>query len=109
VGFDYRKNGRDNIAGGQEHRPPADKAYIDEIHRRFTQLQRTNPEVARLLEEGERINRRALIEKTATIAANLMDAAPAAPATWKRSWRMTPAGCAPRRAGKQVKLPPPRA
>lgn len=72
IGFDFRKNGRDNIAADKSI-DPADKAYIDEIHRRWTQLQRQHPDAARLLEEGEKINRRSLIEKVATIAANLMD------------------------------------
>lgn len=72
VGFDFRKNGRDNIAADKSI-DPADKPYIDEIHRRWTQLQKSNPEAAKLLEEGERVNRRILIEKVATVAANLMD------------------------------------
>lgn len=72
IGFDFRKNGRDNIAADKSI-DPADKAYIDDIHRRWTQLQRQHPEVAKLLEEGEKINRRSLIEKVSTIAANLMD------------------------------------
>lgn len=72
IGFDFRKNGRDNLEANKDL-TAADKPYIDEIHRRWTQLQRTNPEAARLLEEGEKINRRSLIEKVSTIAANLMD------------------------------------
>lgn len=73
VGFDYRMNGRDNLAADKSI-DPADKPYIDEVHRRWTQLQKQHPEVAKLLEEGERINRRTLTEKVATIATNLMDA-----------------------------------
>lgn len=72
VGFDYRKNGKDNMAEDKSI-PLSDKPYIDEIHRRFTQLQRANPEAARLLEEGERLNLSMLTMKTATILANLMD------------------------------------
>lgn len=72
IGFDYRKNGKDNMAADSSL-TAADKPYIDEIHRRFTQLQKSNPEAARLLEEGERLNLRSLTEKTATILANLMD------------------------------------
>lgn len=72
IGFDYRKNGKDNMAADSTL-TAADKPYMDEIHRRFTQLQKTNPEAARLLEEGERLNLQSLTQKTATILANLMD------------------------------------
>jgi hypothetical protein len=73
VGFDYRKNGRDNIAADPTLNA-ADKPYMDEIHRRFTQLQRQHPELAKALEDGERLNRAALINKVSTLAANIMDA-----------------------------------
>jgi hypothetical protein len=73
IGFDYRLNWRDNQAKYSEL-TAADKASVDEVHRRFTQLQRTNPEVAAHIEEGERIGLRAQITRTATIASRMLDA-----------------------------------
>jgi len=72
IGFDYRMNGKDNLAANGAL-DPKDKSYMDEIHRRFTQLQRSNPEAAELLERGELLNRSQLTNKVATIIANLMD------------------------------------
>ncbi|MDN7541949.1 GNAT family N-acetyltransferase [Burkholderia cenocepacia] len=71
--FDYKLNFADNL---KQHPDldPRNKAYIDGIHREFTQLQRTNPEAAKALVDGEKLNRKMLVVKTATIIANLMDA-----------------------------------
>ncbi|WP_322037989.1 PLxRFG domain-containing protein [Burkholderia cenocepacia] len=71
--FDYKLNFADNL---KQHPDldPQNKAYIDGIHREFTQLQRTNPEAAKALVDGEKLNRKMLVVKTATIIANLMDA-----------------------------------
>lgn len=73
LGFDYRKNFKDNLALSRDL-AQSDKPYIDELHRRYTQLQRTNPEAAGLLDEGMRANSRSLTEWAATVSANLMDA-----------------------------------
>lgn len=73
-GFDFRKNFVDNVKDGREP-PAANKAYIDDIHRQFTQLQRTNPDAAKLIEEGERLNRKLLVTKVSTVARGLLDAA----------------------------------
>ena len=73
IGFDYRKNFKDN-ALIDKTLSPADKPYIDEIHRRFTQLMAQHPELAKALEDGERLNRSMLMNKVGTIAANVMDA-----------------------------------
>ena len=73
IGFDYRKNFKDN-ALVDKNLSPADKPYIDEIHRRFTQLKTQHPELAKVLEDGERLNRSMLMNKVSTIAANVMDA-----------------------------------
>lgn len=72
VGFDYRKNGRDNLATDATL-DAADKPYMDEIHRRWTQLEKQNPEAARMVEAGERINRKSLIDTVSTVASTLMD------------------------------------
>lgn len=69
--FDYRKNGKDNLAADSSIQ--ASKEAMDETHRRFTQLQKTNPAAAKALEDGERLNRQMLTQKVATIAANLLD------------------------------------
>ncbi|WP_158683560.1 PLxRFG domain-containing protein [Burkholderia sp. BE12] len=71
--FDYKLNYADNL---KQHPDldPQNKAFIDGIHREFTQLQRTNPDAARALVDGEKLNRKMLVTKTATIIANLMDA-----------------------------------
>jgi hypothetical protein len=73
MGFDYRLNGRDNLTADPTLNPN-NKAYMDEIHRRFTQLQRSNPDAARAIEDAEKISRNKLIVKVATLTANLMDA-----------------------------------
>ena len=73
LGFDYRKNGKDNIAA-DANLTQADKAHIDDIHRRFTQLQKQYPDAAKVLESGERLNRTFLLDTVATIATNYMDA-----------------------------------
>lgn len=78
--FDFRMNYADNVksskqGGGGRELPAANKAYVDDIHRQFTQLQRTNPEAAKLIEEGERLNRKLLVTKVSTVARKLLDAA----------------------------------
>ena len=72
LGFDYRKNGKDNIAQ-DANLSAADKPHIDDIHRRFTQLQKQYPDAANVLQEGERMNRTILLDTVATLAANTMD------------------------------------
>ena len=70
MGFDYTKNFNDNL----KERPdldPANKAYVDEIHRQYTQLQRANPKAAEALVKGEQLNRKDLVERVATLASNL--------------------------------------
>jgi hypothetical protein len=72
-GFNFRMNFDDNF----KDRPgldKANKAYIDGIHRDFTQLQRTNPEAAKALERGELVNRKMLITKFAPRLRNVLDA-----------------------------------
>jgi hypothetical protein len=73
MGFDFTKNFNDNL----RERPdldPANKAYIDDIHRQYTQLQRTNPKAAEALVKGEQLNRKDLVERVATLASNLTKA-----------------------------------
>lgn len=71
-GFDYRLNYNDNVKAGREL-DPSKKEYVDQVHRDFTQLQRSNPEAAKAIEQGELLNRRTLTMTTATIARNLID------------------------------------
>ena len=72
-GVDYRKNFADNLKAGRKL-DAADKAAVDDIHRRFTQLQRAHPELAKSLVEGEQQGRKMLIEKTANLARMLLEA-----------------------------------
>lgn len=70
MGFDYTKNFNDNL----KERPdldPANKAYIDDIHRQFKQLQSSNPKAAAALIKGEQLNRKDLVERVSTLASNL--------------------------------------
>lgn len=71
-GFDYRMNYADNVKAGRDL-PAANKAYVDDIHRQFTQLQRTNPEAAKAIENGELQQGRTNILKTATVMRNLIN------------------------------------
>ena len=71
-GSDYRKNFADNLKAGRKL-DAADKATVDAIHRRFTQLQRTHPELAKSLVEGEQHGRKMLVEKTANLARMLLE------------------------------------
>ncbi|WP_396328494.1 PLxRFG domain-containing protein [Burkholderia anthina] len=71
--FDYKLNFADNLKNHPDL-DPQNKAFIDGIHREFTQLQRTNPDAAKALTDGEKLGRKMLVTKTATIIANLMDA-----------------------------------
>lgn len=72
--FDYKLNYADNKAA----RPgidPADKARIDAVHRDFTQLQKSHPEVANAIMNQERLARGMLVNEHATILKNLMETA----------------------------------
>lgn len=72
-GFDYRMNFADNKKARPDL-PDANKAYIDDMHRQYTQLKSTNPEAAKALEDGEKLSRKSLITQTSTVVRNLMDA-----------------------------------
>lgn len=72
-GFDYRKNGKDNLAKNADL--TIDKESMDDIHRRFTQLQRAHPELAKAIERGEMTHRKELVTKIATLSGNLMEGA----------------------------------
>lgn len=72
-GFDFRMNFADNVKATRDL-DPANKAYIDGIHREFTQLQRTHPDAAKALERGELVNRKMLITKFAPRLRNVLDA-----------------------------------
>lgn len=69
-GFDYTKSFNDNLKTRPDL-PPANKGYIDDIHRRFTQL---SPEAQKALVDGETLGRSMLITRASTVARNLMDA-----------------------------------
>lgn len=73
LGSDYRKNFSDNLKAGRKL-DAADKATVDDLHRRFTQLQRAHPELAKSLVEGEQQGRKMLIEKTANLAKMTLEA-----------------------------------
>lgn len=72
--FDYRMNYSDNVKAGRTL-PPENKAYVDNIHRQFTQLRSTNPEAAKAIENGELLNKKVLTTITSSLSTNLMDAA----------------------------------
>lgn len=69
-GFDYTKSFNDNLKTRPDL-PTANKGYIDDIHRRFTQL---SPEAQKALVDGETLGRSMLITRASTVARNLMDA-----------------------------------
>lgn len=70
-GFDYAKNFAQNKAANASLDDSL-KSHVDNIHRQYTQL----PENLRtLLREGEKQNRKTLIQQVSTIASNLMQAA----------------------------------
>jgi hypothetical protein len=71
--FDYRMNYADNVKAGRQL-PPENKAYVDDIHRQFAQLQRTNPEAAKAIEQGELLNKKVLTTITSSLSTNLLDA-----------------------------------
>jgi hypothetical protein len=73
-GFDYRMNYADNVKAGRDI-PAHNKAYVDDIHRQFTQLQRSNPEAAKAIVDGQLLNHKLLVNTTSTIARNLMEIA----------------------------------
>jgi hypothetical protein len=67
-GFDYKMSYSDNVKAGRDL-DPKNKAYVDKIHRDYTQLP---PEAKKLLVEGELLNKRILGVKTATVARNML-------------------------------------
>lgn len=73
-GFDYRMNYADNVKAGRDI-PAHNKAYVDDIHRQFTQLQRSNPDAAKAIVDGQLLNHKLLVNTTATLARNLMEIA----------------------------------
>lgn len=72
-GFDYKLSYSDNVKAGRDL-PIEKKAYIDGVHRDYTQLQRTNPDAAKALAEGEQQSARANVMTVATIVRNLIGA-----------------------------------
>lgn len=72
-GFDYRKSGKDNLAANKSL-DAGSKALMDDVYRRFTQLQRTYPEAAKAIEQGEKLMRGSLVNDTATVLKQVMDA-----------------------------------
>lgn len=73
-GFDYRMNYADNAKAGRAI-PAANKSYVDDMHREFTQLQRSNPEAAKAIVDGQLLNHKLLVNLTSTISRNLMEVA----------------------------------
>jgi hypothetical protein len=71
-GFDYRKNYAENRAENKSLDASPD--HVNAIHREFTQLQKAQPELAKLLVQGEQHNRKSLVMNVASIASNLMSA-----------------------------------
>jgi hypothetical protein len=77
--FDYRKNFADNNksvdqGGGGRQLDPDMKAHVDEVHRQFKQLEQTQPALAKALVDGEKQNRKMLVQQVATLASNLIGA-----------------------------------
>jgi hypothetical protein len=73
--FDFTKNYADN-AKTRSGLDPKNKAYIDDIHRQFTQLP---ADAQKILVEGAQLNRKTLINTTSTVARNLLQNATGKP------------------------------
>lgn len=71
--FDFTKNYNQNKAV-RPYLQDENKAYIDSIHRDFTQLRQQHPELAQALEDGGKLNRKMNTIMTASLARNLMRA-----------------------------------
>lgn len=72
-GFDYRKSYADNVKAGRALDASA-KAWVDEVHRQYTQLAKAQPKLAQLLVEGEQHYRKQLVQTTSVLTSNLMGA-----------------------------------
>lgn len=71
--YDPTKNFNDNVKAGR-NLDVANKAYIDDMHRQFTQLQSTNPDAAKAIVDGALQNAREHTMRVATLAHGLIDA-----------------------------------
>lgn len=70
--FDYKLN----YASNKQLHPdlnPENKDFIDGLHREFTQLQRTNPDAAKAIVDGEKLARKDLVMRFATMVGHAMD------------------------------------
>ena len=73
IGFDLTKNYDQNIAAGAK----IDKNMrqeVNSLHQKFTSLKASNPEIAALILEGEKVNRKLFTMQMATLARNILDA-----------------------------------
>lgn len=72
IGSDLRMNAKDNIEAHPQL-ADADKAYMDALHREFTQLERSNPAAAKAILDGEKANRKGYIQDNAQRIAGMLD------------------------------------
>lgn len=73
-GFDPSKNFNDNQAAGRDLNP-ANKKFVDDTYRKFSQLKSSNPELAKAIIDGAKVNRKGYVLDNATIISNLLRAA----------------------------------
>jgi hypothetical protein len=72
--FDYKMNYADNVKAGRQI-DPKNKPYVDDLHRMYTQLKSSNPELAKAIDDGALQSARSNTLKVANITRNLINAA----------------------------------
>lgn len=77
LGSDLTKNYNDNQKAlreaGKDPIAEGNKAYVDGLHREFTQLQRSNPQAAQAILDGAKVFRAQYVDMSATVLSKLMD------------------------------------